>query len=364
MELYIYGNDLNLNGVIDSFSSLRWVRKYYNTGEFQLTVPATETNCNLLQLDNIVYKKGSIEAGYIVSRSIERNSQGQEVIVAQGRFLTGYFSQRINFGILTFKGTVENLMRKVVNDNCINPTNTDRILPYWELGQENNFSETIECQDSYSDIETILSDLALNNDIGYRGRFDYKNKKMVFETYKGVDRSYKINSSTAPIIFSRGFENILTQYYYQDNLTHKNVGIVAGEGEGINRTITTIGSGIGINRKEVFIDARDLQSETEDGVMPNDEYEKLLINRGKERLSNFKEINTFESTINTSSNNKYTEDFDLGDIVSIVDKTWGLKVDSRITEVEEFYSEGYTEISITFGNSILTLIDKIKRNMR
>lgn len=364
MELYIFESNLNLIGVIDNYISLNWTRKYYNTGNFQLVIPATSKNCEILKLDNIIYKKGSTEAGYIESINIEINEQGQEIITVKGYLLTGYLGHRLNLGVLTFKGTVEDLMRKLVNDNCIAPADEKRKLPNWELGAKNNFTENIECQDSYSDIETFLSELAINNDIGYRAKFDYRNKKIIFETYKGVDRSYKKNASIAPIIFSRDFENILSQYYCSDNQNLKNVGVIAGEGEGINRTIVSIGDEAGIKRREIFIDARDLQSETEDGTINTEDYKKLLINRGNERLSNFKAINTFESMINNSSNNKYKEDFDLGDIVTVIDKTWGVKIDARITEVEEVYNENTLDIYITFGNSILTLIEKIKRNMR
>lgn len=363
MELYVFEKDLNLNGVIDNFNSLRWVRKFYETGNFQLTVPATDINCNLLTLDRIVYKKNSIEAGYIVNRTIDKNVLGQEVLVVQGFFLTGYLSQRINWGTITHNGTVEDLMRKLVNANCINPSDKNRILPYWELGDVNNFSEKINFQDSYGNIETLLTNLSLNNHIGYRAKFDYKNKKIIFEIYKGVDKSYNQGSLTAPVIFSRDFENVLTQSYFEDNQSYKNVALIGGEGEGKDRKLISIGSSIGIDRKELFVDARDLQREVDTGLIPENEYEEILINRGNEKLSNYKNIVTFESSINTLSNNTYKDDWDLGDIVTIIDKKWGIKVNSRITQVEETYDISGVQIIPTFGYNVPTLIDKIKRKM-
>ena len=36
--LNVYDRDLNFLGVIDSYSSLRWRRKYFEAGEFELNI--------------------------------------------------------------------------------------------------------------------------------------------------------------------------------------------------------------------------------------------------------------------------------------------------------------------------------------
>jgi len=54
----------------------------------------------------------------------------------------------------------------------------------------------------------------------------------------------------------------------------------------------------------------------------------------------------------------------LGDIVTIQDKKWGLRVDTRITEIQEVYEGGKVEINPTFGSNIPTITDKIKRMVR
>lgn len=63
-------------------------------------------------------------------------------------------------------------------------------------------------------------------------------------------------------------------------------------------------------------------------------------------------------------NNKYKKDYDLGDIVTVVDKNWRIRIDTRITEIEEAYEEKGFEVNVTFGNNIPTIIDKIKQTVR
>ncbi|WP_010293527.1 siphovirus ReqiPepy6 Gp37-like family protein, partial [Clostridium senegalense] len=330
---------------------------------------------NLLKKDNIIYKKNSIEAGYVETRQLKIDSTGQEYIIVNGKFLTNYFDRRINWGIVNFNGTVENLMRKLVEDNCINPSNINRKIKNLELGLYNNFKEIIEYQNSYGYILNCLENISKTSDIGFVNRLDIKNKKIIFELYKGANRT--VNGDIAPCIFSRDFENILEQGYFESNNNYKNTCLIAGCGEGLERKITSIETNkIGLDRYEMYIDARDIQDtkevekEDNDGnitteqiPIPLEEYNKLLTQRGQEKLKERKEIETFESTVNSNGNNVYKVDYDLGDMVTVVDKKWGIKVDSRITEIAEIYENENISVIPVFGNNIPTLLDKIKQKI-
>ena len=182
---------------------------------------------------------------------------------------------------------------------------------------------------------------------------------MTFDVYKGLDRTAG-QSVNPPAIFSREFENILEQEYTDSLHNYRNIALVAGEGEGTERELTSIGQGVGLDRYELFVDARDLQKE--DRAI--EEYIGLLEDRGNTKLAEYKEIKTFDSKINLRSNLIYKEDFDLGDIVTCTSKKWGVTIDTRITEIEEVYEEDGFNVNVTFGNEIPTLIDVIKREVR
>jgi hypothetical protein len=328
----------------------------------------------LLQRENIICKKGDDEAGYIETRRLRIDSTGQELLEIKGKFLTSYLRRRINWGQLIFNGKTEELMRKLVNDNCISPT--DRALPNLILGSLKNFDDTIQYQDSYGNILSCLESISNTSNLGFKNTLDMENQKIIFNVYKGIDRTVN-NGAIAPCIFSRDFENILEQEYFDSINNYKNTALIAGTGEGADRKLTAIEQGQGLNRYELYVDARDLQSTkqvektdedgnktTEDVPMSDNEYIPMLLQRGKEKLAECYEVQTFDSKINTQGNNIYKKDFDLGDIVTIVDKKWGIQVDTRITEVEEVYEGGKVEINPTFGNNIPTIIDKIKQVVR
>ena len=141
-----------------------------------------------------------------------------------------------------------------------------------------------------------------------------------------------------------------------------------------------VGEHEGLNRYELYTDARDLSDKeqktrivtNEDGSeyeenyevdIPIETYNKILEQRGKEKLRECTEVETFESKISLLSNLEYGKDFRLGDTVTVINKKWNLVLDTKITEIEEVW-ESTKSLSITFGNNIPTLLDKIKMKVR
>ena len=88
MELYVFNRDLELQGMLDTFTSLRWVRRYSKSGEFELYCALDFNTLNLLKKENIIFKKDDIEAGYIDTRQLKVGENGQEYLEIKGNFLT------------------------------------------------------------------------------------------------------------------------------------------------------------------------------------------------------------------------------------------------------------------------------------
>lgn len=364
MELYIFDRNLNFQGILEGFFSLRWIRRYSKCGEFELHCSLTPEILELLKKDNVIWKKDDLEAGYIEYRNLRQDTEGKEVMVVKGKFLTGYLGRRIIWGTENLSTTAELAMRQLINNHAINPANTDRKIDMLTLGDLKGYTNNIDKQVSYKNLLETVEEISSTDGLGIKTLLDIENKQMIFDIYEGLNRTAG-QSENAPAIFSREFENILEQEYTDSFNNYRNTVLVAGEGEGTKRELVSIEEGIGLDRYELFVDARDLQKEKEDGtIIPDEEYTEMLINRGKSKLAEYKEIQTFESKINLNSNLTYKEDFDLGDVVTCTSKKWGITIDTRITEIEEVYEETGKQINVTFGNNIPSLIDKIKQVVR
>ena len=367
VELYIFDRDLNFKGLLDSYFSLRWVRRYHRAGEFELHCALTTEKLNLLQRGHVLWKKGDPEAGYIEYRQLGQDQQGKEMLAIKGRFLTGYLDRRIVWGQENLNMTAERAMRLLVDKNCINPLDADRVIPLLVLGELKDYPETVNRQTSYKNLLEELENLSLTSELGYRVLVDLQAAQLTFDVYQGKDLTAGQNINP-PAIFATEFENVFEQQFIDSLNNYRSLALVAGEGEGQDRQLVTVGSGAGLDRYELFVDARDLQSriyeEGQETPIPPVEYQAMLVERGRTKLAEYQELQTFESKINSQGNLRYKQDFDLGDIVTCISKKWGVTVDSRITEIEEVYERGSMEVYCMFGNSVPTLVDKIRQAVR
>ena len=209
MELYIFNKELELQGVIDKFQTLIWNRKCQDVGEFQLDLAPNQYNLSLLQKNYLLYIKGKSEVG-IIQKINYKSDETKESLTIKGKFIESYLAKRINANIVNYSGTIENLIRQLVNDNCINPSNSKRKIPHLILGTVSGFTERVDIQDSYTNLITLINSIISDTDIFYKIVPDFENKVLTFELYKGIDRTSD-NGSIAPTIFSKNFENIDTE---------------------------------------------------------------------------------------------------------------------------------------------------------
>ena len=89
-------------------------------------------------------------------------------------------------------------------------------IPLVELGTLNGFAETVEFQATMKNLMTYETKLAKAGTIGYRFRPDFRNRKIIFETYKGIDRTtaQDINSLKMDIAVNHlvGFQGVLQDF--------------------------------------------------------------------------------------------------------------------------------------------------------
>ncbi|BCI60853.1 siphovirus ReqiPepy6 Gp37-like family protein [Solibaculum mannosilyticum] len=344
MELYVFNPQLNFLGVIDTFSSLRWRRKYYSTGEMELHCAVTSKNQKILAPENIIARGDAVESGVIEGVTMEDSMDGGETIAVTGRFLSSYFDRRIVHTITNISGTVEAAMRRLVNENCISPTDATRIIPLLELGTLNGFAEQCEFQVSYKNLLTYLENLSTISSIGFRVRADFHRKSLVFETYQGLDRSF-LQSDRPRMMFSDEYDNLKSSTYQYNAAAYKNYALVGGEGEGNDRIMVSIGDAQGLDRRELWVDAK---SNRADGIT-DDEYRKILAEAGAVKLAESVIVENMEATIEETVGQGYRTKWDLGDIVSCGKQKWDIAMTVRITEIEEIYENGVQQIVPVLG---------------
>lgn len=363
MELYIFDQNLVFIGLLDTFTSLQWNRRYSTCGGFELHCAQDAAAVALLQKGRVIWKKGDPEAGHIEFCQLGSDAEGKEVIVIKGGFLSGYLGRRIIWGREILRATAEAAMRTLVVNHAIAPSDPTRAIPDIILGDLQGFAPMVSYQTSYSNLQDEIENLCNLSSLGYRITFDLMNRQLRFDVYSGLDRTSG-QSVNPRAIFSQDFENVLAQEYTDCLSNYRNTALVGGMGEGTDRRLVTIGTAAGLDRFEVWDDAKDLTNVINEVTLTDTEYLATLVDHGNTKLTELQEVQTFDSTINLQSNLKYKTDFDLGDIVTVVSKKWGLILDTRITEISEIYEESGVRVEVTFGNSIPTLTSMIRKKLK
>lgn len=355
-------------GEINLFDSLVWPDKFNGYANFELWAPITEENSEYLKRGNVLWCGGDNAAVIeIVKSSVD--DKGTKTFNVKGRTLEMLLTTRIIWG--TYNGTNKKsstVMYEIVNQNCINPSNPKRKIPFLECKVDRQLGNTITYQKTGGEVYDALTNIADNSGLGFNVLFRPREKKLIFEVIEGTDRT--INQTiNDPVEFSTDLEDILSSSYYSNSQDKKSVALVMGEGEGSDRKgqISGDDNSSGFLRRELYVDARDLQSESvsENGTtqtLTANEYKQVLIQRGDEKLDEHAVVETFEAQIRVFGDIQYEfgKDYQKGDKVTVRDGQLGVVVSARITEVEEDFDDEYALI-LTFGYSYPTIMQKVKR---
>lgn len=400
-ELYIFNRDerkyiKNLSyvqlGIINNIKSLIWHEKFFDKGDFELVVPFSKENLELLQTGNIV-TKNPITSQFkqtfmeITQVNITSSSDEGDLITVKGVSGNELLERRIIWNTMKFidKNIVDIIYNIVlqnmgyyITDSEGNPVehpfkedfeqdyfvnsyvNTARTLRIYIFKKDKpKLDEKLTVQFTGKNILEVIKQLCSERKIGFEvgmfrgytvnlGNYNY------FKLIVPVDRSDYI-------IFSDDYDNIYNSSYVKNVEEQKNVALVAAKGEGEDRerfvyskdvanytNITKTGFESYNNnnagdaeyfaRKEVYVDLRDA-AETDS----NTTYIESLRASANEQFSNIEEA--FDTELFTDGVFKFGRDFFLGDYVTI--EKFGMKWKAQVIEnIESLDENGYRNTPI------------------
>lgn len=336
-------NQFERLAVIDDYISFIWTSRYYAVGDFELCLDVNNDNINLIKKDYFVVRDDDENVGIIEEIKIERNDDGQEILIVSGRFLAGILERRIIATQTTVTGKVSACITKLIQDNVTAPAISARKINNFIIGSF-TVNTTMEAQYTGKNLLETISNICETYSLGFKIILN-SNNQFVFQLYQGVDRTYDQNVNPW-VIFSDQYDNLLSSEYEENYRTLSTAALVAGEGEGLDRKTVWVSDGsTGIDRREVYVDQRNVRSN--DGDISASEYTKLLQEAGKEALTKY--TTAFTGTV-YFDNVVYKQDINLGDLCVIENSKWGIYLNSRLVEVIESVSEtGEYSIVPTFG---------------
>ena len=355
MNVYVLNG---LNGIIDvcdTYESLIWNTQYFGESEFQLVVGGTPENVEKFKVGRYLLKENDYHEDLSMHNVmlIERRElmwdieQGWKLTLTGGG-LKNLLKRRVVWNQTSLTGKIEKVIRQVILDNVITPSDPNRVMPNFILDAEKGFSDEFAVAETDDQLSgEILTDWLVSVCQKYEIGWDVyiANGKYVFTLYKGKDRSFS-QTDLVPVVFSPEYDNLVTSTYIEDYSEFRNAGVVLGEGEGSAQRIVSVGTATGMDRYELMIDGSSVSSNT---IITLPVYLDMLRSFGNEQLSASNETEIFEGQV--IANGLYTlgVDYDLGDVIQIENEN-KISAKSRITEV--IYSEDENGITYlpTFGN--------------
>ena len=349
MDLLVLNKSLDVIAVVDVYESIIWTERYYEYGDFELYTAMTQDLLNYIKTDNYIQRVGSDRVMIIEEIRIDTDSETGNHITITGRSLESILDRRVIWSQTTISGNLQNGIKKLVNENIISPSKEERKISNF-IFKDSTDSQitglTVEAQYTGDNLYDVISKVCEEKSIGFKVSLN-ENKQFVFELYAGADRSYE-QTNYPYVVFSPNFDNIINSNYLESKENLKNVALVGGEGEGTARKYLAIGNTSGLDRRELFVDARDISSEGEDGqTLTTEQYNELLKQRGNEYLADYTDLVSFEGAVETNIMYKYGVDFFDGDIVQIANE-YGHEAKVRILEVVISENEEGNSVYPTF----------------
>lgn len=352
-------------GLVNQFTSFMWPTTFRGYGQFNLTCPVNDEMRELMKEGYWIWCDGSKQAGIIETVRAENDDDGMFMYEVSGFTLEYLLTTRIVWGTYNANNIdVSTAACQIVDQAFINPSDSNRKLSYLQLGEDPVAGGKITKQQTGSEVYSVLDEMLSDVGLGFNIVFDPTKQLLTFDIMQGVDRSISQNVNDI-VVLSTDMEDILTSAYEVSIQDEKTIAFVQGEDSGSNRKSATAGDEkkVGFDRKEMYVDARDLQSDSTSGAsMTDSEYIKAMKQRGLEKLSDFVRTESFESSLRVFSGTQYKfgVDYFVGDTVTMQDTRLGVQVDAVISEAEEDYDDSYA-LNLTVGYSNLTVLQKIQR---
>lgn len=336
MNIWLLDHTFTGVSLIDAYKTLIWTESYRGYGDFELYVPMTNSSVEIMtfvreqrqkELDTYLLSTESDQVMIIeeieISTYYDNTNNNGRIIKYTGRSLESILERRIVWKQTIINGDFQNAIERLLNENVINPEITDRKIPGFQFVRSTDTRITslkADTQFTGDNLYQALMDLCEPKDIGFIIHLTDDNK-FQFKLYFGEDRSYD-QTKNPYVIFSPKYENLVSSNFLEDSKEMKTITLVSGEDEGTTRRTQTVGRGAGLARREMFTDARDIQSEyyDDDGEqhqVPDAEYFASLKERGEKDLADYKFIQTFEGEVETLTMFVYGKDFFKGDIVQV-----------------------------------------------
>ena len=335
MEFLVLNTKFEAVAILDVFESFIWTDRYSKCGDFEIYTSSDRQIIETLKEDFYIWTEDSEHVMIIENRKIITDVEEGNKFLVSGRSLESILDRRIVWNQILLDGYFQTQIKRLLTENVINPSDSNRKISNFIFEETDDpyiLSLKVQVQYTGDNLYEAVCKLCESVSIGFKITLNDDNQ-FVFKLYSGTDRSYD-QEKNPYVVFSPSFENIIDSNYYESKAGYKNVGLVAGEGEGSARRMVVVGESTSkeLSRRELYVDARDISSTTSNGgSISTSAYDNLLRQRGDEQLNENKIVQAFDGQVESTQMYRYGEHYFMGDITQL-ENEYGMESKVRVTE--------------------------------
>lgn len=327
MELYTLDALFRRREIIGSsqFESLVWAERMRAFGDFKLTILPTLANKNRFVEGIRLASDFSKRVMVIETVEDKEDQEGKRLLYIQGRSIEAILLDRIarpNLDDLTttpkwiLTGTPGEIVRQIFHDICVlGLLDEADIIPFvveGSISPEDTIPEPADEITVELDVTTVydaIADICTKYDMGFRLLRDGDTSQLYWDVYMGSDRT-SAQTDLEAVIFSPDLDNLHSTSELSTIALYKNVCYVFSPvGVEVVYALDIDPDTEGFERKAMFVKADDI-TDVDAGVAS-----AKMIQRGKEELSQHRQLKAFDGEIDPNSRYKYQQHFWIGDYV-------------------------------------------------
>lgn len=391
MQIYILNQNYERIGELSEQEDIVFNKRYNDVGYCALKVACDAEMLGLLRAGNYIYRYDDDMICRIETATIDTDVEQGDYLTVDAVDMNNILAGRIVRWDVTYSGTVAGFIKRLIDENVINPAQEQRKIPNFVFDDSNfaDLTETINVakDTATKDLLQLIITTCKTYNYGFRVSLDIETRNLVFRVYRGKNKA--TTDSDEYVEFSPNYANIISSQYKEDESNYKNVvyvGYKSANKDDENIYLLSLFDGEnepqGEARREVYIDATNTSREikveelrllygtvskegstyyatidgvktavatfeitTTDGVSTEKitvtDYTYLLLIRiiGFNALAERVKTQEFNGEVDTVDTYKYKPKegelgYELGDIV-YVENDYGIGAPARITEITE-----------------------------
>lgn len=347
---YSYPSTWTNTEAINGYTSISWIERYREPGEFEIKALVSSGLREFLPLGTVIGQINSLETMIVENHEISEEKDGDPELVITGRSFETYLENRmVGSNITWFSGLnyvrlakyvlatnpLQAQIIQLINDHVYAPStiNDDNAVPLVFGASAIPDSVNVEGRTvAQGNVHERIVELLAIRDYGikiWRPGATTDPSYMYIVVHQGIDKS-------GTVTFSAQTGDISTADYLWSIKNLKNCALVVG------KFVQAIvyGTPTGYPRRFMYVDANDIDGHWQAEPLGSDftNVGAVMLARGRQALFSQNQITLAGVNVSENRTYKFRQDYQVGDIISL-DSNFGETLKMRVVEYAEIEDE-------------------------